>query len=503
MVLEQNLSLVKKVHRLLNWGHWFSFFNILLALLITASFWWAEPLPQSVLGWIYLLLNWLGHTAFICFMFFILTIFPLSLIFPYQRHIRGLAAGLASLGLVLLIFDAYVYNQLGYHIGSASYDQTLALLRQQIVTNLRNFILIVAVVGSALFALELVISNYCWKKITRLGQSGIGKPALVLFFSSFMLSHLLHIYADARLTWDITRQDNVLPFSYPATAKSLLARYNLVDLTQRAQRQAERLSLDNTLPQTNSLQCNAPNQGSTLILFSAELSARQQAFLQQQQLRVHEQHFAPNNVTEALLNVLYGQFMADDNSKNALQQPPHWLTQLPEHRVAVVNRSNALQPLLPWAKQIPSLTPYTIVFDDNPELNWPDYQEYQNLVVVPLTSNNSKFQLAPLSAWMRWPALYQQVKQQNSQQLDWLPTLLAAAGCASEKSWLGDDLLRPSQLPKLNISQQDIISIRKDKMLILRQDGSYGVWSAGTLVPLNDRLDVPMVIDALKRLDDE
>ncbi|CAM5190595.1 hypothetical protein [Alishewanella longhuensis] len=80
--------------------------------------------------------------------------------------------------------------------------------------------------------------------------------------------------------------------------------------------------------------------------------------------------------------------------------------------------------------------------------------------------------------------------------------MLYAAGCQSDSRWLGDNLLTPSLLPKLNISQQDIISIRKDKMVILRQDGSYGVWSAGTLVPLNDRLDVPMLTDALKRLED-
>jgi len=502
MVLEQNLSLVKKVNRLLNWGHWFSFFNILLALLVTAMFWWSEPLPQTVLGWSYLLLNWLGHTAFICFMFFILTIFPLSLIFPYQRHIRGLAAALASLGLVILIFDAYVYTQLGYHIGSASYDQTIDLLRQQVVTNLRNFVLIVTLVGSLLFVVELLISNFCWKKITRLSQSGIGNPALVLFFGSFMLSHLLHIYADAKLHWDITRQDNVLPFSYPATAKSLLARYQLVDLTERAQRQADRLNLDALLPTSSELSCKVPTQATTLLLLTESLTAQQLSFLHSQQLRAHEQHFAPNNNTEALLNVLYGQFMVEQNNGQALKQAPGWLAQLPPARLSVVNRNPALNSLLPWAATALQPTPFAIVFDATPELHWQDYQHYEQLIIVPLQSNNTRFQLAPQTALIKWPSLQQQLRQRSSQQLDLLPTLLHAAGCQSHEHWLGDNLFAPSDLPKLNISQQDIISIRKDKMMILRQDGSYGVWSAGTLVPLNEKLDVPMLIDALKRLED-
>lgn len=502
MVLEQNLSLVKKVNRLLNWGHWFSFFNILLALLVTAMFWWSEPLPQTVLGWSYLILNWLGHTAFICFMFFILTIFPLSLIFPYQRHIRGLAAALATLGLVVLIFDAYVYSQLGYHIGSASYDQTINLLRQQVVTNLRNFILIVGLVSALLFALELVISNFCWKKITRLGQSGVGKPALMVFFGSFMLSHLLHIYADAKLHWDITRQDNVLPFSYPATAKSLLARYQLVDLSKRAQRQADKLSLHSLLPASGELSCALPQQPATLLIVTGKLNEAQIQFLRSQQLRVHDQHFSPNNRTEALLNLLYGQFMAEQADDLTLQHAPAWLSQLPSERLSIINRNNALNSSLPWAANTFVATAFSIVFDDTPELNWQDYQNYPQIVVVPLHSDNLKFQLAPQTAYVRWPALLTQVKQHNSQHLDWLPTLLHAAGCQTENALLGDNLLAPSALPKLNISQQDIISIRKDKMMILRQDGSYGVWSAGTLVPLNDRLDVPMLIDALKRLED-
>ncbi|HSG51108.1 MAG TPA: DUF3413 domain-containing protein, partial [Rheinheimera sp.] len=50
MVLEDNLSLVKKVNRLLNWGHWFCFFNILIALGVTSIYWLSEPAPVSMLG---------------------------------------------------------------------------------------------------------------------------------------------------------------------------------------------------------------------------------------------------------------------------------------------------------------------------------------------------------------------------------------------------------------------------------------------------------------------
>ncbi|HEY0924755.1 DUF3413 domain-containing protein [Rheinheimera pacifica] len=500
MVLENNLSLVKKVNRLLNWGHWFSFFNILLALAVTSAYWLAEPSPVSVLGWLYLLLNWIGHTAFLCFMFFILTIFPVSLVFPYQRHVRGLAAILATMALVVLIFDAYVYASLGYHIGSASIDQATDLLRQQIVTNLRNFVLIVLAVGSLLLAIELTLSNYCWKKVERLKQSGIATPLFALFISSFMLSHLLHVYADANLKYDVTKQDNVLPLSYPATAKTFLARYQLVDLNNRALVQLDKLSLPNQFI-NQALECNADHAGApTLLLVTSNFSEQLKNAVASKGLRPLEQHFAPRAVNEALLNLLYGKFMIDNQTEQQLQAEPGWLALLSTANISISRSAETEVASLPWL-QTGHSGQFAIVFDDSPEQHWAEYQQYNNIVLMNITGSHNQFNLAPVQVWSNWAALRRLQPHQVTQHLDWLPTLLAQAGCSSHASWLGDNLLKPRSLPKLNISGQEIISFKKDKMVILRADGSYGVWSAGTLLPLNDKLDLPMLIDALKRIE--
>jgi len=503
MVIEHNLSLVKKVNRLLTWGHWFSFFNTLLALAVTSVYWLSEPSPETPLGWIYLFCYWLGHTAFLCFMFFIVTVFPLSLVFPYQKHVRGLAALLATIGMVVLIFDAYVYANLGYHIGSASYHQTIELLQQQVVTNLRNFIIIVSCVAAILIAVELVISNYCWKKIARLKQSNISRPLLVVFIGSFMVSHLIHIYADARLKWDVTKLDNVLPFSYPATAKSFLAKYQLVDLAKRAQRQADRLSISSPELSLHQLQCSVTQAAPILVLITDEISSETSDFIRQQGLRWHEQHFAPNNSTEALLHLLYGQFLLTADSQHQLNQAPAFIEQLPANTLAITSKWSAVTAQLPWlpATKQTDTAVANIIFDHSPVANWAEYQRFKRIVVLPLISKQPTFVLAPVNALIRWPELHEQLKQHSSQHLDLLPTLLSSAGCKTANSWLGDNLLHKPARPKLSISKQDIVSIRKDKMVVLRQDGSYGVWSAGTLLPLNEKLDTPMLTDALKRLE--
>lgn len=501
MVLENNLSLVKKVNRLLNWGHWFSFFNILLALVVTSVYWLSEPLPVTLLGWLYLPLNWIGHTAFLCFLFFILTIFPVSLVFPYQRHVRGLAAILATLALVVLIFDAYVYANLGYHIGSTSFEQAIDLLRQQIVTNLRNFVLIVLVVGSLLLAIELTLSNYCWKKVERLKQAGIAAWLLSIFIGSFMLSHLLHIYADANLKYDVTKQDNVLPLSYPATAKTFLARYQLVDLNHRAQLQLDKLSLPASVNNPDALQCQSAAKAATVIIVSRALNAMQQSAMRSLALQPLEQHFAPQHADEALLNLLYGKFRTDDaNLLPLLAEPPGWLEQLPDGLVSISRSTTTAVASLPWLDTAPAAS-FAIVFDDTPEQQLPLYRQYANIVLLTLSANPGQFNLAPVQAWSNWSALRQLQPHLVTQHLDILPTLLSQAGCHFHSSWLGDNLQRPRNLPKLNISGEEIISFKKDKMLVLRADGSYGVWSAGTLVPLNEKLDLPMLTDALKRIE--
>ena len=500
MVLEDNLSLVKKVNRLLNWGHWFSFFNILLALLVTSVYWLSEPSPVSIIGWLYMILNWIGHTAFLCFMFFILSVFPVSLIFPYQRHVRGLAAFIATSGLIMLIFDAYVYASLGYHVGSASMDQTIALLRQQIVTNLRNFVLIVGSVGAIILAVELTISNFCWKKVERLKQSGIASPLFLLFIGCFMLSHLLHIYADANLKYDVTKQDNVLPLSYPATAKTFLARYQLVDLNSRALKQLEKLSLPNEFGAESALFCSNNKAGeNTIIIASKNIEPTWHTPLSDKGLKPLEQHFAPSNVEESLLHLLYGQFSIDDTLQQRLMTPPAWLQQIDSKHINI-SQADGTQSKLPWLTKQP-LSSFAIVFDDAPLQHWAKYQAYSNIVMLSLAGNNPQFNLAPSQAWTNWHALRKLQDHQVTQQLDWLPTLLAQAGCSSSTPWLGDNLAAPRSLPKLTISGQELISFKKDKMVILRADGSYGVWSAGTLVPLNDKLDLPMLTDALKRIE--
>lgn len=499
MVLEQNLSLVNKVNRLLNWGHWFTFFNILLALVITAAYWWAEPVPQSFMGWVYLVTNWLGHTAFLCFLFFILTIFPVTLIFPYQRHVRGIAAVLATFGLVALIFDAYVYQALGYHIGSASSEQTIDLLRQQVVTNLRNFILITSVVAALLLVIELVLSNFCWKKVPRLQASGVGQPALYLFLGCFVASHTLHIWADAQLELDVLKQDNVLPFTYPATANTFLAKYNVLDLSRLKESKAEQLQRPTNWREPEALHCVGQQSQPVTVLILPALSAADVALLEQKQFRAHQQHFAPVETQSALLNLVYGSMQLNKDMISVLQQAPAWMDQLPAGNFSISASDAEFQKILPWLSLTEnSAARVKVKFSRDLAAELALLDTKQNTLILTTQAAESQFDLAPAQLYSNWPELNRIISNTVTQHLDLIPTLLAQLGCHS--NWPGDNWFKPSVYPKLNLLPHQMVSFKKDKMILVRDDGSYGVWSAGTLVPLNEKLDIPQLTDALKRV---
>ena len=64
-----------KIARLISWGHWFTFINILLCLALGSLYIEASPSADTALSTLYGIVNWIGHFAFLPFVFFIILIF--------------------------------------------------------------------------------------------------------------------------------------------------------------------------------------------------------------------------------------------------------------------------------------------------------------------------------------------------------------------------------------------------------------------------------------------
>jgi membrane-anchored protein YejM (alkaline phosphatase superfamily) len=228
----------KLVTRLVNWGHWFALLNIIIAATIAAIYILNSPAPGSVLGTFYLFTNWVSHIGFLTFFGFVILILPLCYLVPNAKAVKALSSVLAALGLALLAFDALLYNKYGVHLSINSAE----LIRNETQTAIAQFgwqqwgfLLLLFIVW---LSFQLIVANALWKRIDRLQNRKLGLPISSFFVSCFVISHFLHVWADANLYQPIVKQDNMFPFSYPATAKTLMARYSLLDIEDYQQRKA-------------------------------------------------------------------------------------------------------------------------------------------------------------------------------------------------------------------------------------------------------------------------
>ncbi|MDG1732897.1 MAG: DUF3413 domain-containing protein [Thalassotalea sp.] len=248
MVSNENSSYSKRLLHLISWGHWFTFFNIIAAILIAIIFLDAEGIPDDILGKVYMLLNWFSHMAFLTFICFVLTVFPLTLLFPRTKFIRGAASVIFTAALTILVLDGFTYSQLGYHLNISSTGQIVNLLKEQMRNNSMSFSGVAIFSFIAILIYELLVSNYAWRHLRELKNKRFPRFFVFGLIASFFVSHFIHVWADAKLEYSVLRQDTVLPYSYPTTAKTLLTKYGLFNQGDYEQRKNSPISFNLNIP---------------------------------------------------------------------------------------------------------------------------------------------------------------------------------------------------------------------------------------------------------------
>lgn len=288
MVSFDTKSYSKKLLPLIGWSHWFTFFNIVAAIALSSLYLISDSAPETFLGQVYLITTWLSHIAFLTFISFVLILFPITIIYPNTKFIRTISSIVFAIMLLLLLFDVFIYNSLGYHLTSSSLDQIIALLKQVAEDEGSVFYLVSGWCAIAVLGYEFVVSNYAWKHIRQLQKTVFVRYVVLGLVASFFFSHLTHIWADANLKYDVLRQDTVFPFSYPATAKTLLTKYDLFNIEDYNTRKNSPLSFTQSVgayPQLKVEQCNSTQNTDTAIKQSVfivltDLQLSEKKFLQ-------------------------------------------------------------------------------------------------------------------------------------------------------------------------------------------------------------------------------
>ncbi|QYX63113.1 DUF3413 domain-containing protein [Shewanella putrefaciens] len=294
-----------RVSRLINWGHWFAFFNGLLAMIVGSRYLGSVGYPETWYGWVYLSVSTIGQFSFLAFIAYLICLFPLTLILPYSKILRGVAAVIATLSLCILLYDTIVYADYGMHLSPFAFDLAWADLNA--LLHGTSYI----VTPLAIIAIELTAANFLWKRIEKIQKLNLGNKVITLVGICFVSSHLIHIWADAADITEITRFDDTYPLSYPATARSFMESHG-IDGSSQGEDVNHNTSVLNYPEQP--LTCQADTKINVLMITIDSLRAdmvdgKSMPFLQQytENNQSFTQHFSGGNqFRTGMFSLLYG-----------------------------------------------------------------------------------------------------------------------------------------------------------------------------------------------------
>ncbi|SHO55994.1 DUF3413 domain-containing protein [Vibrio quintilis] len=233
----------ERVSRLVGWGHWFAFFNIVAAMLIGTRYITQSPWPETLLGQFYLAVSWVGHFGFLVFSLYLLVLFPLTFLMPVRKLFRFFAVCFATIGLTVLLIDTQTYHKLNLHLTPVVWEVLFSDDSKAITKDLQHLFVLLPLI----FALEIGLSEWVWRKQRRLSHKHIGRPLGTVFFICFISSHLIYVWSDASLYTPVTSQKSNFPLSYPMTAKSFMERHGLFNREEYRKRLQEKQSHDTIL----------------------------------------------------------------------------------------------------------------------------------------------------------------------------------------------------------------------------------------------------------------
>ncbi|MBD3584551.1 DUF3413 domain-containing protein [Salinimonas sp. HHU 13199] len=491
----------QRVTKLVNWGHWFALVNIAIAIIIASVFIFSSPLPDTALGTAYLFANWLGHISFMTFSGFVIFILPLCYLATKPNIIKACASGIAAIGLALLAFDALLYNRTGFHISFNS----ATLLKSEAQTQMNQFTLqdwgFLALLFIVWLGFQLILANAIWKRIARLQQHRIGAPVTSFFVLCFVSSHAIHVWADAQLYQPVIKQDNMFPLSYPATAKTTMSRYGLLDLARYEERKQLQFDPDIhkiTYP-IKPVYCSVESTKTTLMIVQTDSAPLDD--LSQFNLTEMDNYYSTASSLEGLvMTTLFG---VPEIYQDTLRTENPVLLALPVAlETAVSIHTNAPLPnaLLEGFRQ-----PVTNTHDGLHIAFLPAAQISRMLNQDAFAKSNiliaSGFQ--PDGGIARGRLLTNlDIQPGLASTEDLAPTILNALGCSAPVPYYstGQNLLAPSRNWLVSTSGERIIVMHDNQRIEVLSNGSYEITDLQTQSRSTDNLNVDLLSRAIKHL---
>lgn len=530
----------KKLLPLISWSHWFTFFNIVAAIALSSVFLVTETFPETFIGQVYFFTNWLSHIAFLVFICFVLFLFPIILLRPSNQFIRVTASITYTIILLTLLLDGFIYSSLGYHLNASSSDQIIILIQGVISEYGRIFWAVSLFSALLLLAFQLVVSNYAWKHLRQLQRTSFSRKAVFTLVGTFFFTHLLHIWADANLKYDILRQDSFLPFTYPTTAKTLLTKYGMFDREDYIARKTANLSFTETVPNyptlTQACQPLQTPQSAFVVLNNNLLTSEQIKQIRNRASAsiVLDHHVDSARPSDAAFNMLYAlptiykDEIIKQNIKPLILQAVQQLG-LESTLTIIGNKAEHdwYVPSFDSVKQLKDIS--SLVFEDkfntiNPGLHVVYFNEDNNYqfelfmdalllaqknkaqqdIVWVSSLGNADIATSYLnkSTIVMLPNSKNKVVDELTSVMDFPPTMFSRwLGCKVDSPALanGIDVLSLNENRVIaNTMDNGIMVFKKDESILIDQNGNFQSYSKQLAAPIMEKEDFPVLIDGVR-----
>ena len=338
--------------QLFRWLGWFAMANAIIFGLISLRYLSGGPDGASVLAWVYLVTIYISHHSWLALLPLLILLTPFILIRPSLRWSRVLAVVLMALMISVILLDSLLWSQSRFHINAL----TLKILGS-------SSLIFAAVMFVIALLFESLLAGRIWSWVVSAPAHG-GRLLGLVIAVCFVIAQGIYAWADASYYVPVTSMAQQLPVQRGFTAKKLLVRYGLVDISQSRERQlAKRMAggFDQTAAAKLNyplapLTCSTSKQLNLMIilvdamrgdLLETGFTPNLDQFVTQRASQFSNHFSGGNSSRMGVFSLFYGLPPGYFGSFEALQKPPVLMDRLmaADYQMGLFSSSNMYRPV--------------------------------------------------------------------------------------------------------------------------------------------------------------
>jgi len=326
--------------QLWRWLGWFAMANAVILGLIDLRSVGSGFAGHTSLAWVYLVTIYISYHSWLALLPLLVLLAPIILIRPSYGVVKALAVLLMAAMIAIIMLDSLLWSQSRFHLNFL----TLKILGS-------SSWVFTAVMFAIAMVFETMLAGRVWSWVNA-AATHRGRLLGGLIAVSFVVAQGIFAWADASYYVPVTRVAQQLPVQRGFTAKKLLVKYGLVNISQSRERQlAHRMAIgldksasaDLNYPLAP-LACSADRGGSNPLnlliilvdsmrsdMLGVGLTPNMDRFARQRATRFSNHFSGGNSSRMGVFSLFYGLQGSYFRSFESVQKPPVLMDQLALH----------------------------------------------------------------------------------------------------------------------------------------------------------------------------